>query len=81
MEILNRLVTDLGQQRAAEALGVSQGMVNNVLKKRKRFSAERCVAIEARMAGTAYPITKAELRPDLFGPPPPVTEAQQKVAA
>ncbi len=67
MEALKKLVAGLGsQQKAAELLGVTQGMINNVLKGKKRFSAQRAIAIEERTKNTSYKIKRADLRPDLF---------------
>lgn len=67
MDTLKRLVDDVGQEKAADMLGVSQGMVSQVLLGNKQFSAEKSVEIEIRMRRSKYPITRGELRPDLFG--------------
>lgn len=67
MDTFRRLVADVGPSEAARRLGVSQGMVSNVLRGRKRFGWETACRIEKRMRRTKYPIKRAELRDDIFG--------------
>jgi hypothetical protein len=48
--------------------GVSGGMVGHWIAGRHRITAERAIQIEAATDGA---VTRAELRPDLFGGPAP----------
>jgi transcriptional regulator with XRE-family HTH domain len=48
--------------------GVSAGMVGHWIAGRHRITAERAIQIEAATDGA---VTRAELRPDLFGGPAP----------
>jgi DNA-binding transcriptional regulator YdaS (Cro superfamily) len=62
---LKELVSRSGSQKAfADALGISQQGVSYLLNDAKRVSAELAVAIDKHSNGE---ISKAELRPDLFG--------------
>ncbi len=67
MDALHRAIGLLGGQAAlARACGVSQPTVWYWIK-RGRVPAERVKAIEAATGGR---VTAAELRPDIFAPPP-----------
>ncbi len=72
MDTLKQMAKDLGQEKAAELLGCSQGMLSQVLLGNKRFSAETAVEIEQRAEKwpkairSKYPVKRAELRPDLY---------------
>lgn len=54
----------LTQEQFAKKIGVSQGLVWQWLKGKTRVSPEKAKAIEV---STEREITKAELRPDLWG--------------
>ena len=82
MDALRRFLTERGltQQQAAEMFGVSQGLVSHWLNGRCSISAELCRAVEIATAGA---VTRADLRPDLFGPVPvarPLAGDAQKAA-
>jgi DNA-binding transcriptional regulator YdaS (Cro superfamily) len=55
----------LSQAEFAALLGVTQGLVWQWLNGRTVVTAERALAIEQCTGGE---VTRAELRPDLFGP-------------
>jgi DNA-binding transcriptional regulator YdaS (Cro superfamily) len=61
---LNEYLQTHSQTELARALGVSQGLVGHWVHGRKRITAERAVQIERATGGQ---VTRAELRPDLFG--------------
>lgn len=78
MNPLDRAITHVGGVTAlAEQLGVRQSAVSNWRKRgdRPRVPAERCIAIEQATDGA---VTRYDLRPDVFGEPPPA--AGEKVA-
>ena len=52
------------RQQMAQALGVSKAWFSQVTQGRRRTSAELCKRIERLTEGK---VTRAELRPDLFG--------------
>ena len=55
-----------GRAAAAKRIGITVGMVGHVLGGVRNLSVSRAIAIEAATAGR---ITRAELRPDVFGTP------------
>lgn len=57
--------TGRSQQKLADELGVSQGLISQYLKGRTAMSAERAMEIEALTQGL---IRARELRPDLPWP-------------
>lgn len=62
---LDRIITEFGTQSAlAEALGLRQQSVAEWFAN-KRIPPRRCAEIERLTQGR---ITRAEIRPDLFGP-------------
>lgn len=61
---LTEFVAQHGQTGTAEMLGVSQGLVWQWLNGKTRVTAERAIKIEQITAGA---MTRAELRPDVFG--------------
>lgn len=63
------------QEDFARRLGVSQGLVWQWINGRTRITAERAIQIEAATAGE---VTRHDLRPDVFGDPPP---AKKEAAA
>jgi DNA-binding transcriptional regulator YdaS (Cro superfamily) len=66
------------QEELARRLGVSQGTISHWVTGRVRVPAERCRAIELAVGGA---VTVHELRPDLFDPPPPPSDAPGHAAA
>jgi DNA-binding transcriptional regulator YdaS (Cro superfamily) len=52
------------QEELAERMSVSQSLISHYLCKRTRITAERAIQIETATNGE---VTRAELRPDLFG--------------
>lgn len=52
------------QVELAKALGVSQGLVGHWVNGRRRITAERAIEIETATGGA---VSRADLRPDLFG--------------
>jgi len=65
MKALDRAVEKAGSQlRLASILGIKPPSVTGWYD-RGRVPAERCIAIES-----ATGVTRYELRPDVFGPPP-----------
>lgn len=58
---------ELSQEAFAKQIGVSQGLVWQWLDGRTRITAERAIEIDEKTNGE---ITKADLRPDIFGPAP-----------
>lgn len=67
MDAFKEFVEAVGQAEAAKRLGISQGMVSHILTGRKKVSAERAIDIEERMKRSKYKLTRADLRPDLYG--------------
>lgn len=63
---LAEFVEQHGQNRAAEIIGVTQGAVSQWLNAKVRITAERAIKIEAATGGA---VTRADLRPDVFGAP------------
>ncbi|KHJ60183.1 transcriptional regulator [Burkholderia glumae] len=62
MDILTYLMArNTSQADFAKALGVSQGLVCQWIKKRRPVAADRCVAIERATDGA---VTRRDLRPD-----------------
>lgn len=69
MAALQRAVEHFGSRTAlARALGVTLMAITQWFK-RGRVPPERCIAIETACDGK---VTRHELRPDVFGPPPAV---------
>ena len=66
----------LSQDQFAKIAGVSQGLVWQWLNRRTTITAERAIDIERKTDGT---VTRYDLRPDVFGPPP--TKPRQAKAA
>lgn len=56
-----------GRAEAAKKLGITVGMVGHVVKGVRSISIERAKLIEVQTGGR---ITRADLRPDVFGPAP-----------
>ena len=64
LQALNKAVALAGSEtRLSRATGYSQPAINKARRK-GRVSAELAIAIERALAGA---VTRAELRPDLFG--------------
>lgn len=63
----------LSQQAFAEQVGVTQSRVSQWLAG-ERIPAERAASIERATAGA---VTRYDLRPDVFGAPPPATSEQE----
>jgi DNA-binding transcriptional regulator YdaS (Cro superfamily) len=61
------------QLELAKAIGVSQAMIAHWISGRHIVKAERALEIEAATRGA---VTRHELRPDIWGPPP---EARARV--
>ncbi|MCB1602661.1 MAG: helix-turn-helix domain-containing protein [Xanthomonadales bacterium] len=62
------------QQEFANLIGVTQGRVSHWLGG-KRVPAERCLEIEVATKGA---VTRADLRPDVFGPPVASSQDEQE---
>lgn len=67
-----------GQSSLAKAIGVKQQHVWNWLNRDGKPAAEHVLAIEAATDGA---VTRYELRPDVFGPPPAAQPEQGRAAA
>jgi DNA-binding transcriptional regulator YdaS (Cro superfamily) len=66
--VIEKAVSRIGGQAAlAKAIGVTPAMVYQWLTGRRPVPAERCAAIEAATSGA---VTRADLRPDLWGDTP-----------
>lgn len=65
--------TSTTQDAFAKEIGVTQGMVANWVAGRK-LTPERAADIERVTSGR---VTRIELRPDIFGPLPPIAEVRQ----
>lgn len=71
---LDRACAALGSQQAlANALGIRSPSISDW--RRSRIPAERCVEIELATKGA---VTRAELRPDVFGPPVASSQDEQE---
>jgi|TARA_R110000822_G_C15317873_1_gene493395 DNA-binding transcriptional regulator YdaS (Cro superfamily) len=65
---LSKAITTVGGQgKLAGLIGKRQGHIGNWLHRDKKVPAEVCVAIETATGGE---VTRYDLRPDVFGPPP-----------
>ena len=74
MDPLNKAIETLGGvSKLAASIGVSQNVVSN-WRARGQVPANRCADLERATDGA---VTRHDLRPDVFGPPP----AQQGEAA
>lgn len=68
VEALKTAIKVVGSQgKLAAEIGKRQGQIGNWLHRDKKVPAEVCVAIERATAGA---VTRYDLRPDVFGPPP-----------
>lgn len=56
-----------GQKGLADAIGVTPQQVNQWVTGDRPVPAKHCIAIEAAAGGA---VTRHDLRPDVFGPPP-----------
>lgn len=65
MELKTYIEQNGGQTAFARTLDVSQGLVWQWLSGKTRITGERAIQIEE---ATRQAVTRAELRPDLFGP-------------
>lgn len=64
-----------GRAEAAKRLDITVGMVGHVVNGVRSLSVERAKLVEAQTEGR---ISRADLRPDIFGPPP--SDRGQEVA-
>ena len=55
------------QAALAERLGVSTALVTHIETGRRQIPAEKAIEYERRLGGA---VTRYQLRPDIFGPPP-----------
>lgn len=60
-----------GREAAAQKLDITVGMVGHVMNGVRNLSIKRALLVEAQTGGR---ISRADLRPDVFGPAP--TEAR-----
>lgn len=67
METFKKFVDEVGQAEAARRLGITQGMISHIVTGRKRVSPKRALEIERRFKRTKWKITRADLRPDIYG--------------
>lgn len=68
LSALDRAIDTVGTQQAlADALGIQSPSISE-WKARGKVPAERCLAIEALCGGK---VSRYDLRPDVFGDPPP----------
>lgn len=65
-----------GQAELARRLGKAQAHVWNWLHRDRAVPADQCLPIERATAGA---VTRYQLRPDVFGPPP--RKAEKRAAA
>lgn len=73
MTPIERATSILGGRRAlAASLGVTRQAVSHWFRGRRALTAEQCAAIERATGGQ---VTRAELRPDIFGPAPEPAKA------
>jgi len=67
MDLIDEIVARVGTQRKlAEACGLTTGMAISQWK-RRGIPARHCRTIERLLAGTDKPLTRYDLRPDIFG--------------
>ena len=64
--LLRAILLAGGQTALANRIGKSQGQISQWLR-RGRVGPTACIAIETAVHGR---VTRYELRPDVFGPPP-----------
>ena len=75
MDALDKAIEQAGSQQAlAEKLGIRSPSISE-WRSRGRVPTDRCLAIEA-----ATGVSRHDLRPDVFGPPP-ANDADQAKAA
>jgi DNA-binding transcriptional regulator YdaS (Cro superfamily) len=80
MDALDRAIQKVGGLADfAERIGLRRSQMSTVAmwRARKRVPAERCIAIETATDGA---VTRYDLRPDVFGPPPAVKADPQPQA-
>jgi len=61
-----------GQASLASAIGVHKVVVNQWVRGQRPIPARWCIPIEAATGGE---VTRHDLRPDVFGAPPPASAA------
>lgn len=72
-ELLRSAIAQVGSMSAlATKLGITKAAVHQWTLKGRRVPAQHCVAIEAATDGV---VTRYDLRPDVFGAPPPASAA------
>ena len=70
MQALDRAIQIIGSQSAlADALNIKSPSISE-WRARQRVPVERCVQIERATNGA---VSRHDLRPDIFGPPPAAT--------
>jgi len=75
IDALKKAANILGSQRAvADAIGIKQPSVNQILKRGKKVPAEWCIPLERATRAKGTTVTRHQLRPDLF---PEAEEARQ----
>lgn len=69
MNPISRAVEAIGGKQAdlANVLGVTPQAVNQWIQAKRPVPAQHCIGIEQATNGT---VTRHDLRPDVFGPPP-----------
>lgn len=55
-----------GQSALARAIGTSQGYISDIIRQGKEVPAEWCPKIEQATAAKGSPVTRHQLRPDLW---------------
>jgi DNA-binding transcriptional regulator YdaS (Cro superfamily) len=73
-----RTARHLTQQQLADLLGVTQSAVALYETGKRQVPAEKVADYERRLGGA---ITRYEMRPDIFGPPPAECPCQDKAAS
>ena len=66
-----------GQTALAKKVGVKQQNISWWITRSRKVPAERCIAIEAATHGA---VTRHDLRPDVFGPAPAPSAAEDRAA-
>lgn len=67
MTPIARAVDQVGRQKLADALGVSPSMISQWVTGHRPIAARHVLPIEAATGGQ---VTRYELAPEVFGPPP-----------
>jgi DNA-binding transcriptional regulator YdaS (Cro superfamily) len=75
---LKRAVQVIGtQSKTAEAIGIRQQSVSEIVSRGKRVPAEWVLPLEAATEAAGEKVTRHQLRPDLY-PAPPKTDSRKR---